>query len=117
MVARSKEFWLVAFFLSKFGEIQDKTTLPPNELEVSTWKEAYKAFFKSLGEDRTEGSFANSLKNSRDSFDSHIEGSIREGWKDNKRKPALLSNTAKDIFDEYSSKSRSEIWEEIKQYK
>jgi hypothetical protein len=115
MIIRSKEFWIVAIFLSKFGEAHgDNVTLPPKELNVMTWKEAYKSLFKSLGKDRTESSFANSMKNARDSFDSHIENSPRAGWKDNKRKPALLPNIAKEVYGEYSSKTRDNIWKVIK---
>ena len=117
MTTRSKEFWIAAFYLSKFGETNDDSiTLPPSELEVKTWKEAYKFLFRSLEKDRTERSFANSLKNARDSFDSHIDNSPRAGWKDNKRKPALLPNIAKEVYNEYSSKTRDNIWKEIKEF-
>ena len=117
MITRSKEFWIAAFYLSKYGETNDgNVTLPPNELNVMTWKEAYKFLFRSLGKDRTESSFANSLKNARDSFDSHIENSPRVGWKDKKRKPALLTNIAKEVYNQYSLKTRDSIWKEIKQF-
>lgn len=114
MITRSKEFWLVAFYLSKFGERKnDGRTNPPNELNASSWKETYQLFFKKLGQGRTVGTFSNSLKNARDSFDGHIQESQRQGWKDKKRKAALLPSIGKEIFDKYYSKSRAEIWTEI----
>ena len=114
MITRSKEFWLAAFYLSKFSEKKNERTNPPSELNVSTWKEAYQLFFKKLSKNRTVGTFANSLKNARDSFDGHIKESQRQGWKDEKRRPALLPSLGKEIFDKYYAKSREQIWSEIK---
>lgn len=116
MTERSKEFWLVAFFLSKFGKsVEGKRTQPPVEFETSQWKETYRMFYESLGDGRSIESFENSLKNARDSFDSHIENSSRIGWRDKERNPTVFNKASNNIFTKYFSKSRSDIWNQVKE--
>lgn len=83
VVPRSEEMQLVAYALARCGEARPdgQPSGPPKWLGVSTWKEAYELFFDALGDGRTQASFANSLKNSRDAFDAHLP-SGRVGWVD-----------------------------------
>ncbi|MBI5538930.1 MAG: hypothetical protein HY951_02655 [Bacteroidia bacterium] len=111
----TKEIWLVAFFLSKYGNTQEgKETSPPIELKTLKWKDAYCLFYNRFGDSKTIKSFANSLKNCRDAFDGHIENSTRNGWRELNRKPIKLPQLAKSIFNKYNSVSRENIWDEIK---
>lgn len=116
MTPLSKEFWLVAFYLSKYGNtIQGKETAPPVELNTKSWKEAYKFFHEKFSEGKTVQAFENSLKNCRDTYDGHIDNSSRKGWRDLERKPIKLPALAKSVFNKYSSVSREEIWNELKE--
>lgn len=54
-----------AWYLSKYGKSQ-----PPVRLGVQKWKEAYDLFYPRFGAGKTANEFRNSLKNSRDRFDS-----------------------------------------------
>lgn len=87
---------------------------PPKELKTDKWREAYHMFYEALSEGRTISSFEHSLKNARDSFDSHIPESNRKGWKNERGKARKLEKQAEDIFRIYSQYSRSEIWNLIK---
>lgn len=115
MTPLSKEFWLVAFYLSKYGNtVQGKETTPPVELNTKSWKDAYKFFYEKFSEGKTIQAFENSLKNCRDTFDGHIENSSRIGWRDLEGEPIKLPALAKSVFNKYSSVSREEIWKEVK---
>ena len=114
MIQRSKEFWLAAFFLSKYGTSTGKKDKPPIELETQKWNEAYRMFYESLGQGRTIEAFEHSLKNARDAYDSHFENSTRIGWRDKERKPANFNKVAKGIFEKYSTKDRRTIWNDLK---
>ncbi len=64
MIERSKNIWLVAFFLAKYGHTdKGKKTTPPMELETTKWNEAYRMFYDALGDKRTIDAFEHSLKN------------------------------------------------------
>lgn len=114
MRLHSKEFWLVAFFFSKFGErIEGRETQPPVELNTKFWGVAYRKFYHSLGEGKERRTFENGLKNCRDAYDGHIATSGRVGWKETNGKPVKLTSTAKSVFNKYSTLNRNEIWQEI----
>ena len=116
MKVLSKEHWLVAFYLSKYGNTVDgKETAPPIELNTTMWRVAYKKFHPRFGEGKSFQTFENSLKNCRDSYDGHIGTSCRQGWRDLNRKPIKLPATAKSILNKYNSVSRENIWKEIEQ--
>lgn len=66
----------VAWYLSKYGKSQ-----PPVGLGVLKWKEAYALFYPRFGAGKTASEFRNSLKNSRDRFDSWLIDE-RIGWRD-----------------------------------
>jgi 5-methylcytosine-specific restriction enzyme A len=114
MVKRSVDFWIIAFFLSKYGNtVQGKDTLPPIEFNTTKWKDVYKFFYNRFGDGRSIRSFENSLKNCRDTFDSHINNSTRQGWIDSDNKPFPLPPLEKSIFNKYNSIPREAIWHEI----
>ena len=115
MQNRSKEFWLAAFFLSKFGEsTASQPAKPPQELAVKQWNEAYRMFYEKLNQGRTIDSFEHSLKNARDAYDSHIASSNRIGWRDLKRNPNSLNKTAAGILNQYDKVEREKIWNQLK---
>ncbi len=110
----SKEFWIVAFFLSKFGnKIQGKRTAPPIELNTNAWKAAYKYFYKRFGKGKSLKTFENSLKNCRDTYDGHTATSERKGWKDQKGNPVKLQALSRSVYSQYNSKNREKLWREI----
>lgn len=112
----SKEFWLVAFFLSKFGNpIEGKDTGPPVELNTNLWKAAYEKFYKHFGEGKTVKTFENVMKNCRDTYDGHIKASGRTGWRDKEGNPVKLPKVAETIYNKYKSESREKIWQEIQE--
>jgi 5-methylcytosine-specific restriction protein A len=117
MTKRSRAFWLVAFFLSKYGEPagQNKAS-PPAELETKKWKDAYRMFYDAVGEGREISVFEHSLKNARDEFDSHIESSPRIGWLNMHGKAHRLQDVAERILTRYADIPRSEVWLEIQPY-
>lgn len=117
MRPHSKEFWLVAFFLSKYGNhVEGKKTKPPIELKTTLWKVAYKRFYRSMGEGRSERTFENGLKNCRDAYDGHTVTSNRRGWRDIEKQPVKLSSIAKSVFNKYNLLGREIIWMEIQKY-
>lgn len=82
----------VAWFLSKYGEQK-----PPAVLSVSTWKEAFALFYPRFGNGKTSSEFHNSLKNSRDRFDSWLSNT-RRGWRNPDDSPAEISVAAQDVM-------------------
>lgn len=117
MIARSKEFWMVAFFFSKFGQDEGKnTTTPPAELNTAKWNAAYRMFYESLGGGRTIESFEHSLKNARDAFDSHLKDSKRVGWLAKNGKPNMLNPVASSVFKTLDKTGRADVWKMISQF-
>ena len=117
-IRRSDELLLVGYYLSRCGERpQDTPPQPPMELESTTWKQAYALFFRSLGGDRSPRQFANSLKNTRDSFDAHIESS-RVGWRqpDAARTPQTLPARAETIFDSWKTRTDDDLWVAVSRF-
>lgn len=108
-VGRSEKFIEVGFFLSKYGR-----SGPPERLMTSSWKEAYRMFYESLGEGRGILSFEHSLKNSRDMFDSHFPETNREGWKDEHGNPRKLTGLNHRVFTRCNPLAEEVIWERIK---
>lgn len=105
----------VGFFLSAFGEMRkDTPPAPPAELGAQSWQQAYAIFFDSLAEDRPLKSFSNSLKNTRDAFDSWLD-SGRAGWRlpEDPDKPYPLTSEEQKVFDIWINRSREELWEAI----
>lgn len=119
MAKRSPEEWLVAYYLSRFGERDTVTGVvrPPRSLGVVKWADAYDKFRFSLGRGREPKSFRNSLKNARDTFDSHL-ASGRVGWrlKDSERTPGPLGRTAQDVLDDWSGISEAGLFKRVSRY-
>lgn len=114
MAKRSEDFWIIAFFLSKYGNtVQGQDTTPPIELNTLKWKEAYEFFYDRFGNGRTIRSFENSMKNCRDTYDSHIRNSSRNGWRTRDGKPVNLAPLPKRVFNVYNSMGREVVWHKI----
>ena len=108
---RSSEMWLVEYYLSYCGERQrEGPTKPPIQLCTKRWQHAYAIFYRRLGAGRTLSSFANSLNNARDTFDSqHDSGRI--GWRRStkKREPVNIAGMALQTITQWSSKTVDEL--------
>ncbi|TCC90347.1 hypothetical protein EZ428_13805 [Pedobacter frigiditerrae] len=111
MTRRSKPFIEVAYFLSRFG-----ISTPPANLLTDSWKEAYYMFYEALNEGRNIETFEHSLKNARDSFDTHFHENNREGWKDKNGKPIKLSGLNLEVFNALKGEDENAIWERVKKY-
>ncbi|MDB5013689.1 MAG: hypothetical protein JWQ25_1891 [Daejeonella sp.] len=114
MIPRSRELWMVAFFLSKYAQKTGaNTSYPPEELEANKWKTAYRMFYDSLGDGRTIDSFEHSLKNTRDAYDSHLD-SNRVGWLNEDGNPNTLNHDAASVLKTFSKLNRNGAWDKIK---
>lgn len=112
-VERSREFIIAALFLSRCGQkLEGQKPLPPVELGTDNWQRAYAAFFDQLGAGRALRAFHNSLKASRDQFDSHVD-SGRRGWLVNGQPKPLPELDAK-VLEEWRSRSNNELWEKVR---
>lgn len=118
MEKRTKEFLKVSFYLSKFGEKNEKGQYPspPKRLKVEKWNEAYRMFYEKLNGGRTILAFERSLKNARDAFDSHFPNSERIGWRAENRKPNPLGQEAQLVFDNLYELTEDEVWRGIQHY-
>ena len=114
-VERSDEFILVALFLSRYGrKVKGRKPLPPSQLGTDSWRAAYVAFFDALAAGRSLRTFHNSLKATRDQFDSHVD-SGRRGWRvDGEPKPLPERDAA--ILDTWRSRSEDELWQAVRSF-
>jgi 5-methylcytosine-specific restriction enzyme A len=123
VISRSREMVLVGYFLSRctVKNQESKDFYPPNYLKTSKWYDAYLMFYRALGGGRTWSQFHHSLKNIRDSFDSHLN-SGRVGWytpHENGlgiREPQTLTNLENKIFVTWKNLSNDELWDEVKPF-
>ena len=104
---------LVAYYLARCG-VRDPDTgrmHPPPGLGARTWREALESFYPSLGGTRSLQSFRNSLKNSRDRFDAHVESSGRVGWRkpDEARSPAVLPRLSQELLNRWALRDDDEL--------
>lgn len=97
----------VAWFLSKYGKSH-----PPAALGVQKWKDAIGLFYPRFGAGKTAVEFYNSLKNSRDRFDSWLSDT-RIGWRDSEGAPAELPLSAQRVMQRMSTLSDSAIEQRI----
>jgi HNH endonuclease len=118
-IKRSPEMCLAAFFLARYGESKPgrNTPLPPVELGAVGWRQAYDMFWPALGDGRSETAFANSLKNARDNFDSHLNLG-RIGWRApsdgaSQRHAQPLSDEEERIFRLWEGRSRADLWQVV----
>jgi 5-methylcytosine-specific restriction protein A len=107
MARRTQELIEVGYYLARFG-----IKSPPERLNVHHWREAYLSFYDSLGAERTIESFHLSLRNARDSFDSHFPDTQRVGWRKN-NEPAELTGISKAVFYSFKDLNESEVWGRI----
>ena len=114
-IDRSDDMVTVALFLSRCGDQSSGgQPAPPPQLGTSKWEYAYAIFFDALGEGRTLRSFHNSLKASRDQFDSHVESGRKGWWVGGEPKPLLEKD--RRILDRWLSRSDDDLWEAVKDF-
>lgn len=114
-IERSKEFILAALFLSRCGrKIGMGNPLPPAELETNSWAAAYASFFDALGAGRSLRSFHNSLKATRDQFDSHVDSGRRGWWIGDQPKP--LPERDARVLEEWGARTNSELWAAVRHF-
>ena len=115
MIRRSDEFVHVALYLSRCGQFRSgRHPLPPVELGTHSWATAYAMFFDALGGGRTLRSFKNSLKASRDQFDSHVN-SGRVGWREGNEAKSLPARDA-NILQHWQARSDGELWRVVRKF-
>jgi len=114
-IERSREFILTALFLSRCGrKVEGHKPFPPPQLGTDNWAIAYAAFFDQLAGGRTLRSFHNSMKATRDQFDSHVD-SGRIGWLvDGKPKP--LPDLDASILEEWRNRTNDELWAAVRDW-
>jgi hypothetical protein len=119
-IDRSREMWTAAYFLARCGHVATgaRYPAPPGQLRVGSWAEAYAAFYGRLGAGRDLRSFADSLKNARDLYDSHLALG-RVGWREpavtgSVGPPQRLTIAADDVLREWSSQSDEKLWESVR---
>lgn len=111
MIKRTTSFIEVAYFLSKYGQVE-----PPMQLHTNSWKTAYHIFYEALNEGRAILVFENSLRNARNGFDNYIHNTQRKGWKDKAGKPNKLKGIGLDVFNNFENLSEHEVWERVSKY-
>lgn len=102
-------------FLSRGGRQRPTgTPLPPHQLRTDSWAHAYAIFYDALGAGRTLRSFHNSLKATRDGFDSHVD-SGRRGWRIG-GDPKPLPQEDSEILIAWAERSDANLWRAIEPY-
>ena len=118
-IRRSAEMWLVAYFLSRCGQehVSRRTPIPPRQLQVGSWEEAYALFYLRLNGGRSFSAFYNSMKNTRDMFDGHLN-SGRVGWRKDsvEREPQPLNRAAQDVMDKWQGQADDALWNVVRQH-
>jgi hypothetical protein len=109
-VERSEALILVGYFLARCGRDD-----PPSELGVESWDQAYAAFYDTLSDGRPYDSFVNTLKLTRDQYDSHVDSS-RRGFLDESGAPRHLPERDRYILEVWHSKSDAELWDQVARY-
>lgn len=114
-VKRSDEFILVALFLSRDGrKLEAGKVLPPSQLGTDRWRVAYAGFFDALAAGRSLRTFHNSLKATRDQFDSHVDSGRRGWWLDGS--PRRLPERDAAILDNWGARSQDDLWKAVRPY-
>jgi 5-methylcytosine-specific restriction protein A len=108
---QNRHFIAVGYFLSRFGERVDERTgevrsLPPVELDVKNWDQAYDVFFLKLGNGRDLVTFRNSLRNTRDEFDYFLSEVTKRVGHKKKSLPSLRES----ILQQFSTTTRDDLW-------
>ena len=104
---------VAGYYLSRCGQpSSDARTEPPAALYVETWWEAYDVFYDTMGDGRTRPQFRNSLKNTRDEFDSLFDNG-RVGWTDRDGKPRPLGNKSEAVHKKWTNRYDEELEEYV----
>jgi hypothetical protein len=109
---RSESFWLVAYFLSRCTAAGNR---PPVQLGVGSWKEAYDRFYDSCGQGRDVARFRNSLRGTRDTFDSHLPNSRRGFLAADHKTPRPLGSIATAILATWRERTDAELFAVIEE--
>ena len=100
---------IAGYYLARCGERKSNgPARPPAALGVATWKAAYNFFYDAMGDGRTHSQFRNSMKNTRDAFDTLFDNG-RIGWIDKDGQQPHLSNRLKDVREEWRNRSNEEL--------
>jgi hypothetical protein len=98
--------WLAGYVLARCG----RGDSPPDWLGARSWKGAYQLFYDVLAQGRSPRTFANSLKNCRDTFDPFVGSQARTGWRDARHEPpAQLPSQAASILRLWKDRSEPEL--------
>lgn len=103
---RSRKLACAGYFLSRRG-----VQAPPPELETASWSTAYAMFYGSLAAGRSLVVFHNTLKQTRDQFDSYLENRRRGWFVDGQPKP--LPDLDRRVFDYWQQRTDVDLWEEV----
>lgn len=106
---RSEAMVLVGYFLARCWSGQRRTG-PPVVLGTSRWEDVYPLFYDRLGGGRDLRSFRNSLQNTRDAFDAHVDNGRRGWWQKS------LGELEQAVFDEWQSRPCTELWTHVRRY-
>ena len=115
-ITRTYEFHLIAYFLSRYGSSTGVGQVnPPEILGAAGWNEAYDYFYDAINGGRDQQTFRRSLKNARDSYDSHSGESGRVGWRetDTARSPARLSKMAIQVVEDWETRTPDDFFKRI----
>ncbi len=124
MIKRSRGIFEAGYYLSKYTRQQGETDklIPPVALKTELWAEVYRMFYPKLANGRTVDVFHNSLKNTRDNYDSYT-GTGRIGWREKedqdgstKRKPRPLSKLASEVFQDLERMTEDNVWAVVEKY-
>ena len=114
-IERSEHFILVGLYLSRCGRKVDAgSPLPPAELKTDSWATVYASFFDALGAGRSLRSFHNSLKATRDQFDSHVDAG-RRGWRVGGQPKPLPKRDAR-VLKQWKARTDSALWEAVRSF-
>ncbi len=106
---RSQELVLAGLYLSRCSQkTGGRTPPPPFELQTSSWDLAYASFFDALSEGRTFLQFRNTLKLTRDQFDSHVDSGRRGFGVGSEPKP--LPQIDARVLDDWKARPDAELW-------
>jgi len=113
MIERAPEFIVVALYLSRCGRrTEGRNPQPPTELGTESWRTAYAIFFDRLGAGRSLRSFHNSLKATRDQFDSHVDSGRRGWWVDGEPKP--LPERDASVLADWVGRPDDALWRVVR---
>jgi 5-methylcytosine-specific restriction enzyme A len=104
---RTRQLACAGYFLSRRGLMD-----PPPELRTTAWATAYAMFYAALADGRRLTAFHNTLKSTRDQFDSYVPNA-RRGWHVG-AKPKPLPDIDRAVYEYWRKKTDAELWAEVR---